>query len=75
MEIYKSGTYWRIKNSRGPIPKALQGMYTSYEFAENAVKMFQAGVRSRAIDTVARRQNYKKDVKETDAPSNSAYAS
>lgn len=75
MEIYKEGIYWKVRNTRGPVPKQLQGMYTSEAFVKQAIENFQSLVRSRAKDTVGRRQNYKRDIKETDAPSNAAFAS
>jgi hypothetical protein len=50
MEVYQEGQYWRIHNDRGPLPNALKGDWVSKKRAEEALKMFQAMVRSRAIN-------------------------
>lgn len=65
MEVYKDGMYWYVKSSHGPVPKKLQGMWTTKEAVDKAIEMFQAGVRSRALN-VTQRSRARKERHETD---------
>ena len=51
MEVVKKGLYWRIQNTRGPVPNELSGDYTSEGKAKQVLENFQAKVRSRAVNT------------------------
>lgn len=50
MEVYQEGMYWKIQNDRGPLPNELKGDWVSKKHALDALEMFQAKVRSRAIN-------------------------
>lgn len=54
MEVMPSGIYWIIKNTRGPIPKVLDGDWISKSKAEEAVRLFQQQVQSRAVNVSQR---------------------
>jgi len=54
MEVYQEGQYWRIHNERGPLPNSLKGDWVSKKRAEEALEMFQAMVRSRAVNVSQR---------------------
>lgn len=54
MEVVPNGAYWIIKNTRGPVPKSLDGDWISKGKAEEAIKMFQKQVQSRALNVSQR---------------------
>lgn len=54
MEVYQEGQYWQIRNTRGPLPATLKGDWVSKKRAEEALEMFQAMVRSRAVNVSQR---------------------
>lgn len=59
MEVYKEGIHYYIRNSHGPVPKNLRGMWTSQEFAEKAVAMYQASVRASAVNVTQKARERK----------------
>lgn len=66
MEVVSTGMYWEIKNTRGPVPTALRGEWTSKASALNAIEVFQKGVQSRALNVSQRnRERKNKDRNET----------
>ena len=54
MEVMPSGIYWIIKNTRGPLPRVLDGDWISKSKAEEAVRLFQQQVQSRAVNVSQR---------------------
>jgi hypothetical protein len=54
MEVVPNGIYWIVKNTRGPVPKVLDGDWVSKSRAEEAVRMFQKQVQSRAVNVSQR---------------------
>ncbi len=67
MEIESEGTYWIIKNSRGPVPKELSGIWVSKHLAEKAVEMHQKKVQSRAINVTQRNRERRQRASENSA--------
>ncbi len=59
MEVYQDGMYWRVANTRGPVPNVLKGDWVSKGKAEEAVRMFHELVRSRAINVTQRNRERK----------------
>lgn len=50
MEVVRNSTndfYWKIENKYGEVPKELSGLYTSQDFAQRAIEVFQSNVRSK----------------------------
>jgi hypothetical protein len=67
MEVIPSGNYWVIKNIRGPVPKVLEGDWVSKGMAEQAIKMFQQQVHSRAVNVTQRNRERKERASENSA--------
>lgn len=59
MEVYQEGQYWRVQNTRGPVPVQLRGDWLSKGKAEQAIRMFQQQVQSRAINVSQRSRERK----------------
>jgi hypothetical protein len=70
MEVIQNGNYWVIKNTRGPVPKVLDGDWVSKGKAEQAMKLFQQQVQSRAIN-VSQRNRERKERAVTSSKNNS----
>lgn len=56
MEVYKTDLYWSIRSKHGPLPMELRGEWTSQKAADDALKAFQAKVRSKAKNVTALRR-------------------
>lgn len=67
MEVVPNGIYWVIKNTRGPVPKILEGDWVSKARAEEAVNMFQRQVQSRAINVSQRSKERRERASENSA--------
>jgi hypothetical protein len=67
MEIESEGTYFIIKNTRGPVPKELSGLWSSKHLAAQAVEMFQKKVQSRAINVTQRNKERRQRASENSA--------
>lgn len=67
MEVVPSGIYWIIKNTRGPVPKVLDGDWVSKAKAEEAVRMFQKQVQSRAVNVTQRSRERRERASENSA--------
>lgn len=67
MEVVPNGIYWVIKNTRGPVPKILEGDWVSKARAEEAVSMFQRQVQSRAINVSQRSKERRERASENSA--------
>ena len=75
MEVIKEGIYWAIKNTRGPVPKELSGIWLSKDAATQAVEMLQARTRSRAVNPAQikrDRETRRENRENTSATENSA---
>ena len=67
MEVVPSGIYWIVKNTRGPVPKVLDGDWVSKAKAEEAVRMFQKQVQSRAVNVSQRSRERRERASENSA--------
>lgn len=67
MEVIPNGIYWIVKNTRGPVPKVLDGDWVSKKRAEEALEMFQAMVRSRAVNVSQRSRERRERASENTA--------
>lgn len=64
MEVHKRGRYYVVKNSHGPVPHELKGLWTNQHQLQNAMDAFSAKVRSKIAltpteKTEKRRENAK----------------
>lgn len=67
MEVVPNGIYWVVKNTRGPVPKVLDGDWVSKAKAEEAVRMFQKQVQSRAVNVTQRSRERRERASENSA--------
>jgi hypothetical protein len=67
MEVVPNGIYWIVKNTRGPVPKVLDGDWVSKAKAEEAVRMFQKQVQSRAVNVTQRSRERRERASENSA--------
>lgn len=67
MEVVPNGIYWIVKNTRGPVPKVLDGDWVSKAKAEEAVRMFQKQVQSRAVNVSQRSRERRERASENSA--------
>jgi hypothetical protein len=59
MEVVSNGMHWVIKNTRGPVPTALGGEWSSKHKAEEAVGLFQQKIHSKAINVTQKSRERK----------------
>lgn len=67
MEVVPNGIYWVIKNTRGPVPRSLDGDWVSKGKAEEAIRMFQQQVQSRAVNVTQRTRERKERASQNSA--------